>query len=102
MTETEQRYAQIEKECLGLVFGCDKFHSNVFGLPFIELETDHKPLITISKKHLNEMMPRIQRMMMRLQKCTYELSYKPGKYLVVADALSRARPAQTAQRKMKL
>jgi len=94
MTETEQRYAQIEKECLGLVFGCDKFHSYVFGLPHIELETDHKPLITISKKHLNEMTPRIQRMMMRLQKYTYELSYKPGKYLVVADALSRARPAQ--------
>ena len=41
MTETEQRYAQ--KECLGIVFGCDKFHSYVFGLPHIELETDHKP-----------------------------------------------------------
>ena len=79
MTETEQRYAQIEKECLGIVFGCDKFHSYVFGLPHIELETDHKPLITISKKHLNEMTPRIQRMMMHLQKYTYELSYKPGK-----------------------
>ena len=80
--------------CLGIVFGCDKFHSYVFGLPHIELETDHKPLITISKKHLNEMTTRIQRMMMRLQKYTYELSYKPGKYLVVADALSRANPAQ--------
>ena len=79
MTETEQRYAQIEKECLGIVFACDKFHSYVFGLPHIELETDHKPLITISKKHLNEMTPRIQRMVMRLQKYTYELSYKPGK-----------------------
>ena len=53
MTEREQRYAQIEKECLGIVFGCDKFHSYVFGLPHIELETDHKPLITISKKHSN-------------------------------------------------
>ena len=94
MTEREHRYAQIEKECLGIVFGCDKFHSYVFGLPHIELETDDKPLITISKKHLNEMTPRIQCMMMRLQKYTYELSYKPGKYLVVADALSRANPAQ--------
>ena len=49
MTEREHRYAQIEKECLGIVFACDKFHSYVFGLPHIELETDHKPLIISAK-----------------------------------------------------
>lgn len=33
MTETEKRYAQIEKECLGLVYGLQIFHCYVYGLP---------------------------------------------------------------------
>ncbi|XP_030587995.1 uncharacterized protein K02A2.6-like [Archocentrus centrarchus] len=90
MTETEQRYAQIEKETLGLVFGCGKFHSYVYGLPTFAVETDHKPLIAIRKKNLNDMSPRIQRLMMFLQRYDFELIYTPGKYIVLADALSRA------------
>lgn len=54
MTETEKRYAQIEKETLGLVFGCGKFHTYVYGLPTFTAETDHKPLISIRKKNLND------------------------------------------------
>lgn len=50
MTETEKRYAQIEKESLGLVFGCGKFHTYVYGLPPFTAETDHKPLISIRRK----------------------------------------------------
>lgn len=90
MTETEKRYAQIEKETLGLVFGCGKFHSYVYGLPTFTAETDHKPLISIRKKNLNDMSPRIQRMMMTLQRYDFGLKYTPGKYIVLADTLSRA------------
>ncbi|KAK7886282.1 hypothetical protein WMY93_025903 [Mugilogobius chulae] len=96
MTETEKRYAQIEKETLGLVFGCGKFHSYVYGLPTFTAETDHKPLISIRKKNLNDMSPRIQRMMMSLQRYDFELIYTPGKYIVLADALSRA-PAPNSE-----
>lgn len=90
MTETEKRYAQIEKETLGLVFGCGKFHTYVYGLPTFTAETDHKPLISIRKKNLNDMSPRIQRMMMTLQRYDFDLIYTPGKYIVLADTLSRA------------
>ena len=31
MTETEQRYAQIEKECLVIVFACEKFNHYILG-----------------------------------------------------------------------
>lgn len=75
---------------MGLVFGCGKFHSYVYGLPTFTAETDHKPLISIRKKNLNDMSPRIQRMMMTLQRYDFELIYTPGKYIVLADALSRA------------
>ncbi|KAL7880631.1 hypothetical protein SRHO_G00028850 [Serrasalmus rhombeus] len=90
MTESECRYAQIEKECLGLVFGLERFHGYVYGLPNFTVETDHRPLIAIIKKNLNEMSPRIQRLMMKLQRYDFDLIYTPGKYLVLADALSRA------------
>ena len=63
--------------------------SNVYGLSFV-LETDHKPLITISKKNLSDMTPRIQRLMMKLQRYDYNMIYTPGKQLLMADALSRA------------
>lgn len=90
MTSAECRYAQIEKECLGLVYGFQKFHGYVYGLPKFVAETDHKPLIAIIRKKLSEMSPRIQRLMMKLQCYDFDLIYTPGKHIVVADALSRA------------
>lgn len=51
------------------------------------VETDHKPLISIIHKNLNDMSPRIQHMMMKLQKYDLNLVYTPGKYITVADAL---------------
>lgn len=43
-----------------------------------------------TKKSLNEMSPRIQRLIMKLQRYDFELIYTPGKQLALADALSRA------------
>ncbi|KAI3354718.1 hypothetical protein L3Q82_004511 [Scortum barcoo] len=77
MTTAECRYAQIEKECLGLVYGFEKFHSYVYGLPTFVAETDHKPLVAIIKKNLSEMTPRIQRLMMKLQRYDFQLVYTP-------------------------
>jgi len=31
MTYPECRYAQIEKECLGIVFACENFHEYIYG-----------------------------------------------------------------------
>ncbi|KAL7852894.1 hypothetical protein SRHO_G00186790 [Serrasalmus rhombeus] len=88
-TKTETKYAQIEKECLGLAYGLEIFHGYVYGLPTFTVETDHRPLVSIIKKNLNEMSPRIQRLIMKLQRYDFELIYTPGKHLVLADALSR-------------
>ncbi len=32
----------LQKESFGLVFGCDKFHGYIYGLPTFTVETDHK------------------------------------------------------------
>ena len=90
MTISETRYAQIEKECLGIVFACERFDGYIFGLKSVQLETDHKPLIPMSKKDLNNLSPRIQRLMLRLQRYDFIMTWTPGKHLYLADTLSRS------------
>ena len=86
---SERNYAQIEKELLAIVFSCTKFHQYIYGF-HTKVQTDHKPLEVIFKKPLHQISPRLQRMMLRLQKYDLDVKYVKGKYLHVADALSRA------------
>jgi hypothetical protein len=43
LSDIERRYSQAQKEALGLVWACERFHVFLFGKAF-ELLTDHKPL----------------------------------------------------------
>ena len=47
LTTSQKNYAQIKKEVLAIVFGCNKFHDYIYGLPNIVVETNHKPLESI-------------------------------------------------------
>lgn len=89
LSETQERYSQIDKEAMAGVFGCERFHHFVYGRHVI-LETDHRPLIAISHKAIGEMPPRLQRFFLRLLKYDFRLQFIPGKRLVLADMLSRA------------
>ena len=90
LTDTQQRYAQIEKELFTVVFGCTKFHDYIYGMPNVEIESDHKPLEAILKKPLHQAPLRLQKMIMTSQKYSLNVTYWPGKELVLADILSRA------------
>ncbi|KAK3731887.1 hypothetical protein QZH41_008989 [Actinostola sp. cb2023] len=91
LTETESRYSNIEREMLAVVHGLEKFHCYAYGRPVV-VETDHKPLEAIFKKHLASSPPRIARMMLRIQKYDVDIKYVPGKDIPLADALSRLNP----------
>ena len=49
LSKSEQNYAQIEKEALAILFGCERFHVYLYGKSFT-VESDHKPLQPIFKK----------------------------------------------------
>ncbi len=91
LTETEARYANIERELLAVVYGCERFHTYLFGRSFT-VHTDHKPLESIHLKHLISAPPRLQRMLLRLQPYELKIKYIPGKDMLIADALSRVSP----------
>ncbi|XP_045537629.1 uncharacterized protein K02A2.6-like [Papilio machaon] len=90
LNDTQCRYAQIEKELLAIVFALERFHQYVFGRSDVTVETDHKPLESLFKKSLDSVPARLQRMMLRAQAYDFKVVYKPGKYMYIADTLSRA------------
>ncbi|GFR17364.1 retrovirus-related Pol polyprotein from transposon 17.6 [Trichonephila clavata] len=85
LTQTQQRYAQIEKELMAGIYGLEHFNYYTYG-KIVTVQTDHKPILGLSKKPYDTISPRLQRMLLRLNKYNIQLEYVPGKNLVIADA----------------
>ena len=82
LTETECRYANIERELLAVVYGCERFHTYICGSNFV-VETDHKTLEIISFKNLTSAPPRLQRMLLRIQGYDMTIKYRPGRDMTI-------------------
>ena len=91
LTDAECRYANIETEMLAVVFGAEWFHTYVYGQSFT-IESDHKPLESISQKNLADMSAWLQCMMLCLQGYDLTIHYCPGKEMVIPDTPSRFSP----------
>ena len=89
LNSAESNYAQIEKELLAIVFACQKFNHYIYGFP-TNVQSDHKPLESIMNKPLSQVSPRLQRMLLKLQRYNLAVKYTRGKEMHIADALSRA------------
>lgn len=90
LTDAQTRYAQIEKEMLAIVFAVERFKQYIYGRSDVTIQSDHKPLEALFSKPLVSVPARLQRMMMRVQGYDFKVIYTPGKYMYIADTLSRA------------
>ena len=89
LTDTEKRYAQIEKEMLSIVHACKKFHCYIMGKQ-VTVFNDHKPLEVIFTKPLLAAPMRLQRMLLSLQWYDLRVEYRKGSLMTLPDTLSRA------------
>ncbi|CAH8526715.1 unnamed protein product [Dicrocoelium dendriticum] len=69
----------------------ERFNDYTFGRK-TTVYTDHKPLVSIATKPLNNVPRRLQRMLIRLQKDDIDIVHTPGTQMFIADTLSRAHP----------
>jgi hypothetical protein len=89
MTEAETKWAQVDKELLGIVWGLERLDNFVFGRK-VRVKTDHKPLVGLVKRPLPHLTTRQQRLVGRLMHYDLDIEFTPGSELVVPDYLSRA------------
>ena len=94
LSHTERNYAQLKKECLAILFGCQCFDQYLARTGKIVDETDHKPLQPIFKKHIHAAPCSLQRMLLRLLRYNLDVIYKKGSLMYLADRLSRDPLAQ--------
>ena len=91
LSSTQQRYSQIEREALSIIYGVKKFHQYLYGRKFT-LITDHKPLVSIfspNKNLLTMTVQRLQRYALTLMAYQFDIQYKKTSEHGNADGLSR-------------
>ena len=90
LSDTEKRYAVIEKDALATTWAFEKFSEYVLWSK-LTFDTDHRPLVPLlNSTELCKMPPRIQRFWLRLIRFAPLVQYVPGKQQTTADALSCA------------
>ena len=98
LTAAEQKYSQIDKEALGVVWGVKRFHQYLNGTSFT-LITDHQPLTTLfspDRPMSATAASRLQRQALFLASYSYKIQYRNTAQHANADALSRL-PLETPQ-----
>ncbi|XP_055632846.1 uncharacterized protein K02A2.6-like [Toxorhynchites rutilus septentrionalis] len=91
LTPVEQRYSQIDREGLAIIYAVTKFHKFIFGRRF-RLQTDHAPLLRIfgSKKGIPIYTAnRLQRWALSLLSYDFSIKYIQSDKFGNADVLSR-------------
>ena len=95
LTNTGTRYANMERKLWAIIFTCQQFNTYVLGRPFT-VESDDKPLDMIHQKSLASAHPRLQRILLQLQRYDLTIRYMPGRDMLLTDEMSRC-PSQISE-----
>ena len=91
LQKLKHHYDNIEREVLAVAFGAERFRTYTYGRTFT-IESDHKPLESISQKNLADMPAQLQCMLLCLQEYDYIIHYHPSKDIALPDTLSHFSP----------
>ena len=86
LSETEKKYAIVERECLAIVFAVRKFSRYLLLTHFV-IQTDHKPLLYLKQKQSTN--SRLLRWALTLQEYDFTINAIKGCQNVHGDVLSR-------------
>ena len=92
LTASERNYQNLERECLSTICGLKKFHYFLYGKEFT-LEMDPKSLVSIYKKHMVEIVPRILKLVVKgFPYQPFNVQYSKGVEIPLADVVSEVIP----------
>ena len=74
LTETDTRYAVVEKEVLAIVFALDKWHQFTHGHSVV-VNSDHTPLEAVSNKSMDKTPKRLLGILLRSSAYDVEVKY---------------------------
>ncbi|KII65536.1 Retrovirus-related Pol polyprotein from transposon 17.6 [Thelohanellus kitauei] len=86
-----KKYSTIEREALEIVYVLKKFNQYHYGRHFM-IRTDHKPLehLFSTKRHFPSIaISRLERWVLTLNICDFDIIYRSGASYAIADTLSR-------------
>lgn len=86
LSETQRRWASIEREAFAVVYALKKLHVYLWGARF-EIHTDHKPLTSLFRAEIKN--TKVQRWAIQIAEYGAPILYHPGKKNIRADMLSR-------------
>ena len=55
LTDTQANYATVELEALAMLYTCQKCDFYLRGLPYLEIQTDHRPLEEVFNRQMHSM-----------------------------------------------
>ena len=91
LNQAEKHYSNIERECLSVIFGIDKFKKYLMGSHFTIINNQQplKKLLDNNASVPSSCSSRIQRWYLKLSQYNYTFLYSKGKNNVTSDFLSR-------------
>ena len=82
LIETEQRYSNIERELLAIVFALERLNHYTFCRT-ITVQSDHQPLQSKWKKSIVSTSPTLQRLLLRLAHYDIKIEFLHGKEMLL-------------------